>query len=231
MPAIFNSNAGTLFTRILVCLFASAACAAAQIDLTPTVTKRLHEGIEFPQLEFSDGGAKIVYEAPRNWRHVARGPRLLQLSPPEKTQANATIEVVAEALPAFDEPGVEMLKQQMLAFLPPQSEQPAITNVQPNPLMLDGRQTCEVVASFVRYGQRHKMSILFVNLGASQLRFTLLSQERDFSALHQAFRSTFASWQRIQPRPNAAATGAELALRLDDLLRAQSERRRLMSAS
>jgi hypothetical protein len=39
------------------------------------------------------------------------------------------------------------------------------------------------------------MSVLFVDLGDSQLRFSLIARPTDFEELHKAFQDSWYSWQ------------------------------------
>jgi len=182
-----------------------SVCAQAQIDLTPLASTRELEGIQFSRLEFRDGNVTITYEPPRKWQTFGRDATKLVLVPPDATQAQATIETVQETLPDFDERGIEILKQRiMLGLLPNASEQRTILGTEVNGVALNNNPTCEITASFVQFGQRFKMSTLFVSLGTSQLRFQLLCRDADFAKLHQAFRSTVPSWQWVQQRSRPA---------------------------
>lgn len=185
-------------TKTLLILLATAACAHAQIDLTPRTSTREFQGITFPQLEFRDGTTRITYEPPSKWTASARGPARLSFTPPEGTQAQATIEVAESGLPTFADDGLELMKQQTLALAPPDAQERAIDDVQVNGLMLNGYPTAELSASFMQFGQRFKMSILFVNMGSSHLRFRLICRETDFALLHRTFRATVPSWQWMQ---------------------------------
>ena len=188
-----------MFTKALLLLLASAACVHAQIDLTPRSATREFQGITFPQLEFRDGAAKITYEPPSKWATFSRGPARVAFTPPEASQAQATIELVESRLPAFDAEGLELLKQQTLALAPNDAQERSVDNVQVNSVVLNGHPTAELNASFVQFGQRFRMSVLFVNIGSRQLRFRFLSRESDFSTLYPQFRSTVPSWQWLEP--------------------------------
>jgi hypothetical protein len=65
----------------------------------------------------------------------------------------------------------------------------------PSTLLLNGHPTCEVDVYFALHSQRFRMSVLFVDLGESQLRFSLISRPGDFDELHKAFRASWYSWQ------------------------------------
>jgi hypothetical protein len=122
-------------------------------------------------------------------------PAKLQLVPPDSTSAKATIEVVEAGLSAFDAEGIELRRQQILALTPSQAQDRWIETEEVNPVVLNGHPTCELTASFIQAGQRLKLSVLFVDLGNTHLRFTLLCRGSEFEKLHACFRSSIASWQ------------------------------------
>ena len=193
-----------MFTKALTVLLLLTVCSHAQIDLTPLASTRELDGIQFARLEFRDGPAKITYEPPRQWEAFGRGSRKLLLTPPASSQAQATIEVVDQALPEFDEAGVELLQQHTLGLLHAAGEGKKIDGAEVNGIILNNNPTCEITASVVQFGQRFKTSVLFVRLEGRHLRFQLLCREADFPRLHQAFRSSVSSWQWAQtpaPRP------------------------------
>jgi hypothetical protein len=67
--------------------------------------------------------------------------------------------------------------------------------ITPNPLLLNAHATCEIDILFALHSQRLRMTVLFVDLGDSQLRFSLISRPADFEELHKAFRESWYSWQ------------------------------------
>ncbi len=201
-----------MFTKISLLLALSAACAHAQIDLTPHASVREFEGIQFPRLEFRDGKSKITYEPPRKWQSSGRGANKVVLTPPDANQAQAAIERIDASLPPFEEQGVDVLRQHALTLVPPQSGQPAVESVEPNRTTVGGNPTCEVTSSFTQFGHRLKMSVLSVQLGSSHLRFTLLCREPDFAKLHGAFRASVASWQWSAPAAAKSATPVSTVL-------------------
>jgi hypothetical protein len=191
---------------LLVIALAPAA-ARAEINLTPKPSVRELDGVRFPQLEFADDTATITYEAPRGWTYTTDSPRRLVLRPQDKVQADANIEFVKNAQPTvFDDAGVKRLKDEFPALLPKDSEQIAFAGEgEKNPLQINGHETYELTANFALFGRKFTTSVLFVDMGDSQLRFILSCQTRDFAELHKAFQRSWYSWQWV-PQSQAHAS-------------------------
>lgn len=177
----------------LVCAFSAAG---AEINLTPDYSFRELEGCKFPQLVFRDGGKKITYEAPKEWRTAPQDPRTLSLLPPGKDMVSAKIKFIAIPGPlVLDEAQLKHFKDTASQLLPQESKIIGEPTVTPNPLVLDDHATCEMEIQFVLHAQRLRMSVLFVDLGGAQLRFSLISRARDFEELHKVFQESWYSWQ------------------------------------
>lgn len=185
---------------------ALSIAARAEINLTPSRSVRELEGCKFPQLEFRDGEKKITYEAPRGWEAIARDRYTLALSPPNKSMVSAKIKFIPT-------PGTLTLDQAQLKYfaetahqlLPEESRLMADPVITPTPLLLNEHQTCEIELQFVLHSHRLRMSVLFVDLGETQLRFSLISSAGDYDELHKAFRDSWFSWQWADPPPKLAA--------------------------
>lgn len=180
--------------------------AGAEINLTPTRSVRELDGCKFPQLEFRDGEQTITYEAPRGWEAVARDRYTLALSPPSIAMVSAKIKFIpTPGQLVLDEAQLKRLRETASQLLPEESrlmQDPIIT---PKPLLLNDHATCEIELQFVLHNQRLRMSVLFVDLGESQLRFSLISRAGDYEELHKAFRESWYSWQWSAPPSKATA--------------------------
>src|SRR5687768_9703561 len=75
-----------------------AGAASAQIDLTPKESFYEVEGGRYPNVAFRNGSEKVSYTPPGRWA-LSGGGAKLTLTPPDKAQAGATIEVVPTRLP------------------------------------------------------------------------------------------------------------------------------------
>lgn len=183
------------FSALTACLCA-ANLVRAEINLTPSYTVRELEGCRFPQLEFRDEHRRVTYEMPRGWQAMAKDKHTLALVPPNKDIVSAKIKFLpAPGTLVLDEAQLMHFKETADQLLPPGSKITAEPVVTPNPLLLNDRPTCEVELQFVLNSQRLRMSVLFVDLGESQLRFSLISRPGDFDELHAAFRESWYSWQ------------------------------------
>ena len=182
---------------LLALLLAAAAIvpARAGIDFTPTVTERLQAGIKFQQLNFKENGRPITYEQPRGWSYSGAGPRI-RFVPPDAPQAQADID--QSPLPApqtFDEPTKKALQAKTLAAVPAESSHVVFVSEAANPVILNKLPTYEVTVSYQAFGQEFAMSVLYLNLPDTQLRFRTVARKADFEKVHAAFRASIYSWQ------------------------------------
>jgi hypothetical protein len=192
---------------VLFALVSTCISARAEINLTPGYSMRELEGCKFPQLEFHDGNRTITYEAPAGWQAVSRDWQTLALSPPAKDMVSAKIKFIpAPGQLVLDERQLQYFKETAYQLLPPESRMMAEPTITPNPLSLGDHPTCEIEIYFALHSQRMRMSVLFVDLGDSQLRFSLISRPADFDELHKAFRDSWYSWQWSGPTQPLAAS-------------------------
>jgi hypothetical protein len=187
-------------SRVDIVLLLAFACnvARADIDLTPIASVRDLEGCKFPQLEFRDGSSKITYEVPKGWRYMSRDRHTLVLNPTDKAVVSARIQFMPNPAPlVLDERQLQRLKETAPSLVPPDSKLIGEPNVTANPLEINGRPTCEIDVLFVLHSERLHLSVLFVDLGESHLRFTLVTRASDFPDLHKAFQQSWYSWQWV----------------------------------
>src|SRR6185295_4903091 len=164
--------------------------------LNPIPSVRELEGCKFPQLEFRDNGDRITYEPPRGWTYQAQNKYTLALLPPNKDLVSVKIKFIpTQGTLVLDEAQLKYLKDTANSLLPVDSKLTAEPEISPNPLRINDHPTCEVVVTFELHAQRLRMSVLFVDLGESQLRFSLISRPDDFEQLHKAFQDSWFSWQ------------------------------------
>jgi hypothetical protein len=190
---------------VIATLICGLCVAGAEINLTPEPSVRELDGCKFPQLEFHDGATKITYDPPGGWTYVARDKETLVLVPPNKEMVSAKIKFIpTPGTLVLDEAQLKRLKETASQLLPPESKILSEPTVTPNPLLLNAHPTCEIDVLFALNSQRLRMSVLFVDLGNSQLRFSLISRPGDFENLHKAFRESWYSWQWLE---NPTKTG------------------------
>jgi hypothetical protein len=170
--------------------------ASAEIDLSPIPSVRELEGCKFAQIEFRDNGERITYEMPRGWTYQARDKYTLALVPPNKDLVSVKIKFIpTPGTLVLDEAQLKYLKDTASSLLPADSKLSAEPVITPNPLRINDHPTCEIVVTFELHAQRLRMSVLFVDLGQSQLRFSLISRPDDFEPLHKLFQDSWFSWQ------------------------------------
>jgi hypothetical protein len=178
-------------------LVASAfSVARAEINLTPIYSVRVLDGCKFPQIEFRDDGKKITYEPPKGWTCVPSDKFAISLSPAGKDMVSAKIKYLPVAGPlVLDDVQLNHFKQTASQLLPADSTILGEPTIVPDPLLLNGHHTCEIDIVFGLHSHRLRMTVLFVDLGDSQLRFSLIARPADFEELHKAFQDSWYSWQ------------------------------------
>lgn len=180
----------------VVLLAAFSTSARAEINLTPQQSFRELEGCKFPQLEFHDDAGKVTYEPPPGWSAVSRGRHTLTLVPAGKDMTSARIAFLpTPARLILDEAQLAALKSTAHQLLPPNAQPMAEPTVAANPMLLGGHPTCELQMEFTLHAERMRMAVLLVDLGETQLRFTLMARQPEFEELHGAFRNSWYSWQ------------------------------------
>ena len=181
--------------KALSLLLSVVASAAAGIDLTPTTTERMQAGMKFTELNFKENGRRITYEQPRGWSYSGGGAQI-KFTPPNLTLAQSGIDQVPLPAPqTFDEETKKALQQKTLAAAPPDSQNVALVSEALNPAVINKLPTYEVVVSYQAFGQEFMLSVIYLNLPDTQLRFRTLARKQDFEKVHAAFRSSIFSWQ------------------------------------
>ena len=188
-------------------IVSAMSAANAGIDLTPSPSEYVAEGMKHQQLTFVQDKQRIEYEPPPSWAFDSSA-RLVKLIPPQKHFAEATIEAIPLTKPqSLDENIVKTLEQQFVAGLPPGSQFVTLVSAEQNPILLNGNRTLEVTASYQLMGEKFLKSALFINLPDTQLIFRFTARKDDFEALHQIFRTSILSWQWVEnTEPTSAQT-------------------------
>ncbi len=182
-----------------ILFLALLSSARAGIDFTPTGGDRVLEGIVFHQIVFHQDGRPITYDQPRGWTFTGNASGL-KLSPPNVSQAQATIEQSPLTAPqVFDDATTTQLRGQVLASVPNGAQNVALVSDEKNPLPINQHETYAVTISYSFYGEDYKLSVLFANLPDTQLRFRTVARKADFAEVQRAFRASLftLSWQPL----------------------------------
>jgi hypothetical protein len=185
-------------STIALLFFGMTAAAYSGIDLTPSVSEYVANGMKFQQVTFQDDKRRIEYEPPRDWSFEG-GANQLRLKP--KTNfAEAIIAAVPLSKPQpLDENAIKLLESELIAGLPVGSQFPKIEEEIINPVLLNGNASFEVTLSYQLIGEKFVRSVIFVNLRDTQLVFRLSARKDDFRALHREFKVSIFSWHWIEP--------------------------------
>jgi hypothetical protein len=182
--------------------------AQARLDLTPTPTEYVAEGITFQRLIFRHADkTSVSYEPPRGWSGRGEGDRF-QMIPAGATNAEASIRAQPLAAPQpVDEKSAVLLKEQFLKNLPSGSQTISVLKEEQNPVVLENKPSYAVTASYQVMGQTFIRSELFINLHDTQLSFRFSATKTEFEKFHQVFRGSILSWHWLEPpakTPSAA---------------------------
>lgn len=184
-----------LLPLLLIVAFAGPARAA--LDLTPTRTEYVSEGIIYQQLSFKDGERAVSMELPARW--TARGGAArLQLIPPDAKFSEGSIEATPldAPLPAWDEEALKALRARALSAVPPGSQSVEIVGEQQNSIVLGGMHGgFEVVVAYKALGETFRRSTVFVNLPHAQLVIRFTAPDGDFPRLNGVFQRAVRSWE------------------------------------
>jgi hypothetical protein len=176
--------------------------ANAAIEFSTTEQERSLEGIKFKLLYFKDNGKTIWYQPPRGWS-VSGGAGGIRMTPPGLAQAQGEIE--QSPLPGpqpLDADTMKALQQKALASVPAAAAKPIFVSEEKSPIKVNGNETYAVTVSYQAFGQEFLMSVLYLNLPDTQVRFRATARKQDFEKVHGAVRSSIVSWQWVN-RPAA----------------------------
>lgn len=160
---------------------------AASVDLTPTPTKRSVEGATLESVYFRAGSARIEYMPP--WPVLGQ-PDRAQLSIPV-AGAQADIRRVVTGSP-LDFGNDTAVTEFLLKQLPKDAESVEVAPLQRNPLRIDGKESAELLASYVCFGRRLQLSTLISQRvpGSEVYLFQVSSAPGDFKKIHRIFQSS-----------------------------------------
>jgi len=192
-------------------ILAIVITAKAGIDLTPSMSEFVSEGINYQKLTFRDDKQPLEYYPPPGWS-FSGGARRVQLTPPKKNFAEGVIEAVALDKPqALDQKMIKPIEQKLIADLPPNSQFAKVEQEIENSVPVNGGPSFEIVISYQTMGEKFSRSAVFANVRNTQLVFRLTARKEDFEALHQAFKASIFSlhWVESDERRSEVAKEAE----------------------
>lgn len=169
----------------------------AELQLTPAISEYQLDGVKFKQLAFPNGDKRATYQPPPGW-NWAGSANQLTLHPVGKSQAEAIISKTP--LPqsvAFDDETINKLVAEVIASLPKEATAVKVVSQGKNPLVINRKETFQVVISYNLLGQTFNRSILFLNNDREQLRFQLVARPSDFKELQKTFQASLYTWQNI----------------------------------
>jgi hypothetical protein len=187
-------------SRALILIAASTLFltpAMAELQLTPRITEYELDGVKSKQLAFSNpGGKEITYAPPAGWSYSGSATKLTLH--PGKPQAEATISKIPVPQEAvLDEPEMKKLVEEIVLSVPQGSTNVALLSQEKNPLLINRRETFLVTISYSFFGANYKRAVLFLNREKEQLRFDIVSLDKDFAELQRSFLGSQYTWQNL----------------------------------
>lgn len=187
-------------STIIFILATVSFTARGGLDLTPTASEFVGEGIKYQKLTFRKDKQLVEYYPPSGWTFLG-GAERVQLRPPKKNFAEAVIEAVPlAASQPLDEKITKALAQQFIASVPAGSQLVTVVSEEQNPIPVNGGPTFEVTVSYQLMGEKFMRSALYANLPDTQLVFRLTARKDDFGPLHSEFRRSAFSWHLIEDK-------------------------------
>lgn len=120
------------------------------------------------------------------------------MRPPEKPQAEATIIRFPVSKPQpFDDERLKKLLDDAMALVPKGSENVTIVSQERNPVVINQKETFQIILNYNLFGQSYTRSVLFMDRGREQMRFQLVCRSADFSNLHRLFLHSQFSWENL----------------------------------
>lgn len=183
-------------TAVLALL--GVASARAQLDLTPKESFYEVEGIRCANVAFRNGPGKVTYTPPGNWT-LSGGGSKLALTPLDKAQAGATIEIVPTPvpLPEATEANVKAYSEMAATLVPQGASKIELVEALVCPMRISGKAMIEMTLAYSFYGQPFRMNVLIMPRGQEQLRFQFSSRTADFKTLQKDFRSSLFTMQGL----------------------------------
>jgi hypothetical protein len=181
----------------MAALVALASRASGEVDFTPKESFYLAETTRVPNVAFRNGGDLITYSPPGGWT-LSGGGNKLTLIPPDKVQADATMETepvkvmlpaTAENLKAYGDLAVNRIVRE--------ARKVSVTEAVICPMKFSTRTMVEVTLTYVLYGQQFTTNIVFLPFDKEQITFQVTARSTDFAPLAKAFRASLYSLQGL----------------------------------
>lgn len=169
----------------------------AGLDLTPTPGSKELDGAKIPVLSFQVDGRTATYQPPHGWGYAGSSASLRIYCSGDQS-ADATVEKIPLPKPVlFDEAQMKVAAETAMQAIPTGSEHSMLVSQEKNPLKIGDKETIETVISYTFYGHAMQMSLLDLNMGTMLVRFKLIAEKKDFSAMHGLFRGSLFSWNGL----------------------------------
>lgn len=179
-------------------LFLSSTAPAA-LDLTPAPREYMEEGMPVVEVTFQAKPGTVTYFPPAAWALKGSGDRLT-LAPRGVDFAEALVQSrpLDNPLP-LDDAMRQAFEQQVLATLPPGSQQVEVVLREENTILLNGHPSFQVTVGYHTLGQHFHRSAILVHYPHTQLVFRFSAPKEKFDVLNKTFRRSLVSWHWAEP--------------------------------
>ena len=201
-------SASLLVPLLFTLAFSGSGFASGSLELIPTPSFRILEGIRIPVVTFPDGNRVVRWQPPSNWQLSGEGNRIM-LYPQTPPQAAMEIRLAAPRSASAPETGStpEALVKWAAAFLPQDAAKVRFDHESPSPFLLEGRPSREHTFEYILGTLRFTTSIAVVLLDEAQALIMIASaRSEDFPGVYrEATKSMFRwGWNKERALPPTA---------------------------
>jgi hypothetical protein len=172
------------------------------LDLTPEQSERILEGVHIPILLFHDPAGDFAYQPPDKW-HYSGGGAVITFYPAEVSNASMKICVAKHARGTAEiatVPSADLAKWSQ-SYLPADAEDLKQLAENPNPFMLNGKGSRELIFSYKASGQRLQTSVAVLDwTDREHVVVVVTARSSDFLAVHSDANGSLFSWTLREPK-------------------------------
>ena len=178
----------------------AAAPSTGQFNFTPKLGEVVSDGFGVTVVLFQDGDRRMQVNQPEGWNPAGK-PAEMYFENPKFPAARITLRLSSIAAPPkFDNPWIEAAKPLVVASVPRDSKNAAVTSVTPAVLDIAGWTSLEIKVAYDQAGRRFVNSWFFLRLGDGRLIETVASAREDqFPAVRTAAIQMLAGWSLVVP--------------------------------
>ena len=184
------AHSSPLLIAIVVYASLKSSIVCGSVDFSPLRKEIQFDGTTSTCVAFQAGASRIEYNPP--WPISGQGSRANLAVPVSGAQANIQ-RVLCRGPLAFsqDTALLDLLK----LIIPKDAEKVELGPVVRNPVKISGKETAEIIATYVVFGRRVQLSTLLAQRepGQEAFLFQVSSAPSDFKQVHRQFQASLYS--------------------------------------